>query len=101
MTCRDPFHTDAPKLPYPTPTRLQLARDIADPEVRFQHYSNWVGPLTIRLGHLGLKQQTVTAQVAELVAAALAEFVPEGDLHTVRLTPAGYAWAGITPDGAA
>jgi hypothetical protein len=75
-------------LPYPTPTRLRLADSIAVGQILHYH---WINPWTCDTA----RDRNVTARVAELVAARLAEIPdPPDDLPEsyVRLTPEGMAW---------
>jgi hypothetical protein len=75
-------------LPYPTPTRLRLADAIAAGQVKHYH---WINPWTCDTA----RNANVSARVAELVAAGLAEIPdPPDDLpeSLVRLTPDGMAW---------
>lgn len=75
-------------LPYPTKTRLLLADAIAAGQVLHYH---WINPWTCDT----VRDAAVTARVAELVAAGLAEIpAPPEDLPEsyVRLTPDGVAW---------
>lgn len=73
---------------HPTPTRLRLADAIAGGWVKHFH---WIEPWTCDTA----RDAAVTARVAELVAAGLAEIPdPPDDLpeSMVRLTPDGMAW---------
>jgi hypothetical protein len=81
---------DAPAL-YPTPARRLLARCIDAGEVR--HY-DWTEPLTVWTGPDMLNDRKVTADVAELVLAELANYGPDRGLPYTRpeLTDAGRAW---------
>jgi hypothetical protein len=75
-------------LPYPTPTRLRLADAIAANQVKHYH---WVKPWSCDI----VRDANVTARVAELVAAGLAEIPAAGGNlpeSFVRLTPDGMAW---------
>jgi hypothetical protein len=73
-------------LPYPTPTRLRLADAIAANQVKHYH---WVKPWSCDI----VRDANVTARVAELVAAGLAEIPDHGEPESmVRLTPGGMAW---------
>lgn len=75
-------------LPYPTPHRLRLADAIAAGQVTHYH---WINPWSCDTA----RNANVSARVAELVAAKLAEIpappdeIPES---LVRLTPDGMAW---------
>jgi hypothetical protein len=75
-------------LPYPTKHRLSLADAIAAGQVLHYH---WINPWTCDTA----RNANVSARVAELVAAGLAEIPdPPDDLpeSLVRLTPDGVAW---------
>lgn len=73
--------------PYPTPTRLKLARGIERGEVR--HYP-WAQPWTLWAPY----DRKVTADVAVFVAPGLAEYGPQdaAGWQPVVLTDAGRAW---------
>lgn len=75
-------------LPYPTPTRLDLANAIVADQVRHYH---WERPWTCLLS----TDREVTARVAELVRAGLAELGEPAEglpWSMVALTEAGTAW---------
>jgi hypothetical protein len=81
-------------LPFPTKTRLRLADAIAAGQVKHYHWEKPWSCDTVR-------DAAVTARVADLVAAGLAE-IPDPPVYPwatytipesiVRLTPEGMAW---------
>lgn len=78
--------TEKPALP-PTPTRIQLAKDIAAGKIR--RYG-WIKPWT----HRSYDDRDVTAWVKRFVDATLAEYGEpnDHDYSIVSLTPAGEEW---------